>query len=228
MRRRVLLTAGGLVAALLAMGLPVAATTTQPAQPGITRTEAQELGRAGVLTTSDLPTYDVARGTRDASDDEFDEMLYTCLGVKVPRYLARKPGRSFTLGNLSIESSADVLATVRQARADMAAVGSKKGAACYQRLFAEGYAEQGIDVQSLSVKKIPVTVAHAEQAFAFRLTGIFTVEGNQLLLDGLLVAARVGQTEIVVAPARFGGGTPSLRQARMLTNKLAKRVAAVI
>lgn len=223
---RPLLIAGTLAAALVAPVLPAEAVTTTPVQPTITKTEAQQLSKAGVLTRSDLPQYEVERNTRDATDAQFDIALYKCIGVKGPKYLARNPGKSFTAGNLSIDSSADVLATVKQATADMKAVGSKKGAACYEGFLKQYFVEQGAEVQSFSVSKIPVTVANADQAFAFRITGNFSVEGTPLLLEALLVAARVGQTEIVVSPGRFGGGTPSLKQSKALTNKLCKRVAA--
>lgn len=227
MRVRAVLTAGCVAAGLLAAGLPAGAASAAPTAATITKTEAQKLARAGVLTRSDLPKFDVTRDIRGAEDDEFDARFYRCLGVKMPKYLVRDPGRSFDLGSLSIESSADVLATVRQARADIKAVGSKKGATCFQQLLLEAYAEQGTEVQSLSIKKIPVTVANADQAFAFRLQATFSFEGDPVLVDGLLLGARVGQTEISLAPGRFGGGTPSLKQARALVNKLAKRVAAI-
>lgn len=223
---RRLLMVGALAAALVAPVLPAEAVTTTPVQPTITKTEAQRLSKAGVLTKSDLPRYEVARNTRDATDKQYDIALYKCIGVRAPSYLVRNPGRSFTLGNLSIDSSADVLGSVKQATADMKAVGSKKGAACYESIFRELFAKQGADVDSVSVKKIPVTVANAPQAFAFRITAVFSFEGNPVMLDGLLVAARAGQTEIVVSPGRFGGGPPSLKQARALVNKLAKRVDA--
>jgi hypothetical protein len=226
MRARAALTMGCLAASLLAAGLPAGAASAAPAAAGITKVEAQKLARAGVLTKSDLPKYDVERSTRDASDEEFDARFYQCLGVKAPKYLVRNPGKVYTLGNLSIDSYADVVASVRQARDDVKAVGSKKGAACYEQFMTEGAAEQGVEITSLSVKRIPFTVANADQAIAFRMTGVFSVEGNPLLLDGLVVVARVGQTQVVVAPGRYGGGTPSRKQARALTNKVAQRVAA--
>lgn len=224
--RRPLLT-GALAVALVAPALPAQAETGSTTRPAITRTEAQQRAKAGVLTRADLPQYEVERNTRDATDAQFDVALYKCIGVKAPKYLARNPGRSFTSGSLSIDSSADVVATVKAATADMKAVGSKKGAACYEGFLKQYFVEQGAEVESFSVTKIPVAVANADQAFAFRITGAFSVEGTPLLLEALLVAARVGQTEIVVSPGRFGGGMPSLKQSKALTNKLAKRVAAI-
>ena len=226
MRVRALLTAGGLAAALLATTLPADAATTQPAQPGITKAEAQRLARAGVLTKSDLPKYDVQRSTRGAMDDEFDAALYACLGAKVPTYLARNPGRSFTLGALTIDSSADVLTTTRQAKADFSRLKSKKGPACYQEVLNEFLGRLG-EVQSLTVKRVPVVVANAQDAFAYKVDAALLIEGEQLTLAGYLLAARVGPAEIVVSPGRYNGGSASLKQTRSLANKVAKRVGAI-
>lgn len=90
----------------------------------------------------------------------------------------------------------------------------------------DGARSQGVEIESLSVKRVPLAVANADQVIALRLTGAFSVEGDPLLLDGLIVVARVGRTQVVVAPGRYGGGTPSRKQARVLTNTVAKRVAA--
>ncbi len=227
MRVPAVLIAAGLAAALVTTAVPAEATSTAPTRAEITKTEAQRLAKAGVLTKADLPQYEVERNTPDANDAQIESGLYRCIGVRAPKYLARNPGKSFTSGNLTIDSSADVLASVKQATADMKAVGSKKGAACYEGFFKQYFVEQGAEVQSFSVRKIALTVANADQAFAFRIRGTLSVEGTPLLLEALLVAARVGQTEIVVSPGRFGGGTPSLKQSKALTNKLAKRVAAI-
>lgn len=231
MRVRALLTAWGLLVALLAPALLVAtvpadATTTGPARAALTKTEAKQLAKAGVLTRSDLPNYDVERGTRDAADDEFDAALYACLGAKVPKYLARNPGRSFTLGALTIESLADVLTTPRQARADFSLLKSRKGPLCYQKVFGEFLGRLG-EVRTLTVTRVPVVVANAQDAFAYRVDAAFVIDGDELTLAGYLLAARVGATEVIVSPGRYNGGSASLKQARSLANKAAKRVAAI-
>lgn len=226
MRVRTLLTAAGVATALLATTLPADAATTRPPQSAITRTEAQQLAKAGVLTKSDLPKYDVERRTRDASDDEFDAALYACLGAKVPKYLARNPGRSFILGALTIDSTADVLTTARAAKADFSRLKSKKGPACYQKVLGE-FLGRFAEVQSVTVKRVPVVVANAQDAFAYKVNAALLIDGDELTLDGYLLSARVGPTEIIVSPGRFNGGSASLKQTKSLANKVAKRVAAI-
>lgn len=226
MRVRALLTAVGLASAMVVTTLPAQAATSRSGQGGITKTEAQRLAKAGVLTKSDLPSYDVERSTRDASDDEFDAALYACLGTKVPKYLARNPGRSFTLGALTIDSTADVLTTARAAKADFSRLKSKQGPVCYQKVFAE-FLGRFAEVQSLTVKRVPVVVANAQDAFAYKVDAALLIDGDELTLAGYLLAARVGPTEIIVSPGRYNGGSASLKQTKSLANKLAKRVAAI-
>ncbi len=120
-----------------------------------------------------------------------------------------------------------MLATVKLAKADFKALKSTKGPTCYGQVL-RGFLEKNTDgVESFSIKPVAAKVAGAEGVFAYKIAATFSAQGVPYTLAGLLLAARVGQTELIVSPGRYNGGTPSLKQSQSLATKLVKRAQAV-
>lgn len=210
-----------------------AAVSEVQEQSAITKARAKALAKAGVLKKGDLPGFAAERISREPGDAADARALYACLGAKVPKFAARNLGLTFTKDALQIDSSSDVLASVSKAKADLKLQASKKAPRCIKERLAALLEQEGVEIESLSVKPVDVKVKGADGASAYRYGAVVTLQGTELRLTGFLLTARVGQTEIFVSPgifvdpADYSGPKPSLKQSVALARIAAKRVAAV-
>jgi hypothetical protein len=215
------LAAGGCALAVLA----TPATATAATAHTLSASEAKKLAKAGVLTTKDLKGWEFEPVEVGATDDKDEAAMYKCLGLSKPSFTARN--RGYDIGSADrprfIESSADVVSSISAAKAYFTALQSKKGAGCVKKLIVGALSDQGAPVVAVSVKAVSITVSGADMGVAFHI-----VEASKgFVLDGYLIQALVGRTEITVSPVQIGGGTPGLSQGRSLTRTVVKRVRAL-
>ena len=166
-----------------------------PKPKPLTTAQATTIAAAGVLLPADLPGYTGEAQTADPSDAADQVEFDKCLGVPTSTYLAQDQGKSYTKGDLEIDSSSQVLTTAPMAKAEFDAADSAKGTAC---LKAQATAAAGADVSNaaVTVTTQSVTVPGADGAlyFDFVLTG--TAQGQQVEVRGSQAIARVGQTQV--------------------------------
>jgi hypothetical protein len=193
----------------------------------ITTTKAKKLAKAGVLTTRDMPGFEVAPQPSDPHDAADELAVHRCLGIEVPTFAARNSGRAFTAGPLEVDSSADVIATVSGAKAHMRALTSTKAPGCIKKEIVRVLKRQGAAINSVTVTPIAVKATGADAVFAYRYTAKITVQRQQFKLVGHELDLRVGQTEITISPGVYNAPGPSLKTTITLANKLAKRVRAI-
>jgi hypothetical protein len=211
------------VAALIAPAATAAATGSAPA---ITAAKAKKLARAGVLTAADMPGYTGTRNPYDPTDAADDKAFYACLGAKVPTYVARNRGASYEKGPRSMDSSSYVLPSVKAAKADLKASTSAKVPGCMKQALKRSVEREGATVRSVTVKKVPVTVAGADGAFAYRIVLDAQVDDILIRIAGFQVGVLVGQTEISLSPTVVNGPPSGLKKAATLGATLVKRVRA--
>lgn len=229
MWRSVLTTTGCALALVAPSSVAVAGTTEvqAPAAASISKAQAKKLAKAALVKARDLPGYECEANTAEPTDAADEAALYACLGVKVPKYAAENLGATYSSGAVVIDSASSVVATVKAARKDFKAVTSKKAAGCFKQQFENSLERDGFEVESLSVKKVPVTIAGADGAFAYRYSVRAGAEGQHVHLIGYQLGVLVGQVEFQVSPARFDGAKPSLKQSRKVAAGIVKRVRNV-
>jgi hypothetical protein len=212
------LAAGGCALAVLAMPATANAATLSTSQ-------AKKLAKAAVLTPKDLKGWEFEASKVEPGDNADEKAMYKCLGLAKPSFTARNRGYSISSPSqpLEIDSSADVASSTARATAYLKAQQSKKGASCAKKLIVDGLTGLGAQDVKVSVKQVPITVAGADRDVAFHVA----VSGTGLAIDGYVIEAQVGRTEISVSPVRFDGSKPSLAQSRALTETLVKRVRAL-
>lgn len=212
------LAAGGCALAVLAVPATAQAATTSTGH-------AKKLAKAGVLTAKDLKGWEFEAITAAPTDAKEEAALYKCLGLAKPSFTARNLG--YDIGGTTgfIDSSADVASSIARAKAYFKAMQSKKGAGCVQKFMTTQLIDQGAPPAqiSVSVKAVPITVKKADQDLAFHV--VESLGG--VTLNGYVIQARVGQTEITVSPVQVDGTNPSLAQGKSLIETVVKRVHAL-
>ncbi|MCW2544403.1 MAG: hypothetical protein JWM40_1955, partial [Frankiales bacterium] len=152
----------------------------------------------------------------------------TCLGVASPPYLASDPGRSFTKGDLEVDSSADVAATLADGKAELAAYTGPKSTQCFKAQLVKVFAAEGASVTSFVHTPVTLTVPGADAVFGYELSVDATGGGQTLQLRGFDLGTLVGQVEVSVSVF----GTPqvglTLDEAQALLVKATARAKAAL
>ncbi len=229
MRTAALFASGAVLAALLNPGTAEASPTAETAEhaASITKAQARKIVSAGVVKKTDVRGFTAEKNVADPADDATEKALYTCLGGKPPKEVLVKDGPTLSKGPQTIDSSAAVIATLRQAKADVKLARSKKAPRCLKKAFIASAEADGVVVHSVRVKAIPVSVRDADVAFGYSYEIIASFEGNLVAIHGYDLNALVGQTELNVSIARYAGPPPNLKQGVSLLTKTVKRVDAV-
>lgn len=218
------LLAGGCALAVLAT--PTAARASEM-QSAITKSQAKKLAKAGVLKTGDLPGFKSTKRQVDPAIEDDEAALYECMGAPVPTYVVENPGLSFRKGPREITSRASVVDTVKHAKQDLKAYRSTKSAACYKQALISALEEQGVVIDTVSLKLVKAAVGGASGAFAYKYGVSGTVQGVRVQLRGFDISALLGQTELSVNTMRYDGAMPKLAEAVSLMEIAVARVADV-
>ena len=189
--------------------------------------KAQEVVKVGVLTAADMPGYKAEDQEADPDDEKSDEHVATCLGLAKPSYVARNPGRSFTKGDLEVESTADVASSASQAKAELKAFGTDKAEGCLKDEFNSLLKESGGTISRFELTPQTISVKGADDTFAYKLDFGATIAGQNLTFSGIAVGALVGQVELEVnAFDPTGSGSFGIDQAVPLLQKVVDRTKA--
>lgn len=199
-------------------------STPSPTAAPLTLAQAKDVAAAGVLTTADLPGYEVAAQEADSDKEDFDAQLATCLGVTKPTYFTKDPGRSFSKDEVEIDSSVDVAPTRDAAKADVAALASAKAPDCVKAQFTKEFGGSGLEVTSFVVTPATISVPLSQATVAYRYSLDATSEGHPVAIRGVVMAAAVGQAEISLAATSSPAAAPTLDELTALLVKAAARV----
>ena len=197
-----------------------------PAAVPLTEAKAKTVAAAGILTAADLPGYTAADQTHDASNDETDKKLATCLGVPAETYLTRNFGKSFTKGQLEIDSSVDVATSAASARTQLTALTSSKAPDCLKSTLTELLATSGLTVTSFTATPTSVRVSGADATFGYKLAFAGAGKGQQISFSGYEVGSLVGQVQVAVSVLASSAGTFSFDDTVALLTTATGRVKA--
>jgi hypothetical protein len=203
-----------------------ARSTPSPTPSPLTLAQAKDVAAAGVLTTADLPGYEVAAQEADSDKEDFEAQLATCLGVTKPTYFAKDPGRSFSKDELEVDSSVDVAPTREAAKADVAALASAKAPDCVKAQFTKEFGGSGLDVTSFVITPATISVPLSQATAAYRYSIDASSEGQPVAIRGVLLSAAVGQAEISLASTSSPAAALTLDELTALLVKAAARVDA--
>jgi len=197
----------GLLAAGIAVGVAAcggsssngnsaASPATSHSPAALTAQEAKSLAAAAILRAADMPGYTAKPGTHDASDASSEAAEQRCLGLPPQQFRARDFGTMFTKGDLEVDSSADVASSVQDARQQLAAITGSKAKACLKQTIDALVHSSGGTVRSFSAQLVPVTIADADAAFAYRLSVQAAFNGQAVTIGGYEVGTLVGPVEV--------------------------------
>ncbi len=210
---------------------PSTTSTTASAKAAVTPValtleKAKFLAAAAVLTETDLPGYTTKAQAHDASNDELDAKMATCLGVTASTYLTRNFGTAFSQGELEIDSSADVATSTADAKKQLADMTSSKAPDCLKSQLTAALASSGFTVTSFSAQHAPVTIPGSDAAFIYTLALTGTVQGRNIELRGFNAGSLVGQVEVGVSVFAPTATTFTLEQTTALLTKATERTRA--
>jgi len=202
--------------ALAAIAVPLVAG---PAAATITTTEASKRAAAGVLKGSDLPGWTaLTSGSNDSASGDS-----SCSGVKSIKVLASSNSQ-FTNGLSIVISGTEVAASATSAKNDFKSLKTSHVLSCIKnKLLAD---EKSHGLQSVSISRVTARVSGSDDSTGYRLTMKGTSNGVKLEIDGYVVQARVGQSEITVLSEKANSGSPSLSKTVGYAKTLAHRVRA--
>jgi hypothetical protein len=192
----------------------------------LTVERAKILAAAAVLTEADLPGYTTRAQTHDASNDELDAKMATCLGVTASTYLTRNFGTAFSKGELEIDSSADVATSTADAKKQLADMTSSKAPDCLKSQLTAALASSGFTVTSFSAQHASVTIPGSDAAFIYTMALTGTVQGRNIELRGFNAGSLVGQVEVGVSVFAPPATTFTLEQTTGLLAKATERTKA--
>lgn len=184
------------------------AVTSFPSTGPLTQAEAAELAAAGVLLASDLPGWASATRGRDEVNDEADTSIKQCLGLPLQPYLAQDAGRTFTQNKVEVNSNVDVAASRVQTDAELAAFASPDGPRCYREYLATPGGG------NLTVDLLPVSVAGADRAVAYRLALSGSGPTGPVQAGGFSMIVQVDQVRISLDTFELTG-TPTFTLERL-------------
>ncbi len=205
---------------------PTARATASSKPDALSLSFAKRLAAAGILLSSDMSGFTRATQAHDETDTLTERVTKDCLDLALTAYQTRNFGYTYRDDGVDVSTNTEVVATREQARSELNALRSSDGPRCFRDALLE-VAPEGVD---LDVKLIPVIIAGADKAVAYRIS--FTLEGEDVDDDvhgsGYNVVALVGQTEIWLDTSE-GRKTPKFSLAKLtaLAEKLVRRVKAV-
>jgi hypothetical protein len=190
----------------------------------------QAKARTLLLASSDFPTgWKATPHQRDPSEKAFDDELAACVGRPSPATYttADIDSPDFSMGNAEAISSAALVRTVEDFKADVAAASGPKYASCVKHGLAKlfpGQLPAGSSLQSVAVEPVPVA-SYGEFSKGFRATTTVKVQGQSVNTYDDEVLLGKGRIELSASFSNSGRPfDPALKQA--LLAKLAARLEA--
>jgi hypothetical protein len=190
----------------------------------------QAKARTLLLESSDLPAgWKATPHQKDPSQKAFDDELAACVGRPSPDTYttADIDSPDFSMDNAGASSSATLVRTVEDFKADVAAASGPKYGSCVKRGLAKllpGQLPAGASVQSVAVEPLPVA-SYGEFSQGFRATTKLKVQGQPVSTYEDSVLLGKGRIELSASFSNTGQPfDPALKQA--LLAKLAARLEA--
>jgi hypothetical protein len=202
-----------------------AATTTTAVNVAADRAGAATL----LLKPSDLPGWKATPDQKDPADKAFDDQLAACVGRPSPSTYttASADSPNFTMGNAEVSSQAQLVRTVEDFKADVAAVRGPKYAPCVRNglaKFLPGQLPPGASLQSIAVKPLPIA-GYGEFSARFRATITLLIQGQPVSVYQDAILLGKGRVELTASFSNMGQPfDPALAQA--LVTKLSTRLEA--
>jgi hypothetical protein len=190
----------------------------------------QAKARTLLFEASDLPAgWKATPHQKDPTEKTFDDELAACVGRPSPDTYTTTDIDSpdFSMGDAEASSTATIVRTAEDFKADVAAAGGPKYASCVKRGLAKFLPTQlpaGASVQSVVVEPVPVA-SYGEFSKGFRATTRLRVQGQLVSVyeDGVLLGK--GRIELSASFSNTGQPfDPALKRA--LLAKLAARLEA--
>jgi hypothetical protein len=182
-----------------------------------------------LLTSTDLPGWTAKPAQNDPADKAFDDQLAACVGRPSPSTYttARAASATFSMGNAEVSSDVDIVRTVEDFNADVAAVRGAKYAPCVRNGLTKLIQQQlppGTAVQSATVTRLPIGGLVVFSA-RFRATIKLLIQGQPAIVyqDAILLGKE--RVELSASFTNLGRPfNPALEQA--LVAKLGARLQA--
>lgn len=182
-----------------------------------------KLAKAGVQQSGDLSGWTVTPGSLETgSGSGSDSTPFNCGGTRKVDYVAGDSAMAIK-GSIVLLSGSAVARSVGAAESDLQVSKSSKAVACLKKSMGAG--ALGAD-GSMTIKRVSDKVSGTDQSAVFRIVMKETAGASTLEVDGYLLEARVGRSELSVW-SESSTSTPSLTQATKLLKKMAHRVRAV-
>jgi hypothetical protein len=182
-----------------------------------------------VLTSTDLPGWTAKPAQNDPADKAFDDQLAACVGRPSPSTYttARAASSSFSMGPAEVSSDVDIVRTVEDFNADVAAVRGAKYAPCVRNGLTKLLQRQlpaGTAVQSATVARLPIGGIGVFSA-RFRATIKLLIQGQPAIVYQDAILLGKGRVELSASFTNLGRPfNPALEQA--LVAKLGARLQA--
>jgi hypothetical protein len=182
-----------------------------------------------VLTSTDLPGWTAKPAQNDPADKAFDDQLAACVGRPSPSTYttARAASSSFSMGPAEVSSDVDIVRTVEDFNADVAAVRGPKYAPCVRNGLTKLLQQQlppGTTVQSATVARLPIGGIGVFSA-RFRATIKLLIQGQPAIVYQDAILLGKGRVELSASFTNLGRPfNPALEQA--LVAKLGAKLQA--
>jgi hypothetical protein len=182
-----------------------------------------------VLTSTDLPGWTAKPAQNDPADKAFDDQLAACVGRPSPSTYttARAASSSFSMGPAEVSSDVDIVRTVEDFNAEVAAVRGPKYAPCVRNGLTKLLQQQlppGTTVQSATVARLPIGGIGVFSA-RFRATIKLLIQGQPAIVYQDAILLGKGRVELSASFTNLGRPfNPALEQA--LVAKLGARLQA--
>jgi hypothetical protein len=182
-----------------------------------------------VLTSTDLPGWTAKPAQNDPADKAFDDQLAACVGRPSPSTstTARAASSSFSMGPAEVSSDVDIVRTVEDFNADVAAVRGAKYAPCVRNGLTKLLQRQlpaGTAVRSATVARLPIGGFGVFSA-RFRASIKLLIQGQPAIVYQDAILLGKGRVELSASFTNLGRPfNPALEQA--LVAKLGARLQA--
>jgi hypothetical protein len=182
-----------------------------------------------VLTSTDLPGWTAKPAQNDPADKAFDDQLAACVGRPSPSTYttARAASSSFSMGPAEVSSDVDIVRTVEDFNADVAAVRGAKYAPCVRNGLTKLLQRQlppGTAVRSATVARLPIGGFGVFSA-RFRASIKLLIQGQPAIVYQDAILLGKGRVELSASFTNLGRPfNPALEQA--LVAKLGAKLQA--
>jgi hypothetical protein len=182
-----------------------------------------------VLTSTDLPGWTAKPAQNDPADKAFDDQLAACVGRPSPSTYttARAASSTFSMGPAEVSSDVDIVRTVEDFNADVAAVRGAKYAPCVRNGLTKLLQRQlppGTAVRSATVARLPIGGIGVFSA-RFRATIKLLIQGQPAIVYQDAILLGKGRVELSASFTNLGRPfNPALEQA--LVAKLGAKLQA--